>query len=454
MAKRPKTVFACTECGAQHAKWFGKCPECGAWDALTEEAPALQGEEKPLGSGLHGGRPTPLPEVRPGGEARLPTGIGELDRALGGGLVPGAVILIGGEPGVGKSTLQLQMASALASGHRVLYVTGEESSAQVAQRADRLGVMDSPLQLLAETDLDTILGRLQEQEAELAIVDSVQTVADAGLQSAPGSVAQVRECAARLVRYAKQTGTILCLVGHVTKEGALAGPRVLEHMVDTVLYFEGEQGGQYRLVRAMKNRFGSVNELGVFRMTGGGLEPVTNPSALFLSEHEEPVPGAAVVASQEGTRPLLVELQALVAESPLTQPRRVAIGVERDRLSLLLAVLYRHAGVALFDQDVFINVVGGVDLSEPAADLAVAAALVSSLRSRALPERTIILGEVGLAGEVRAVGRIEDRLKEAAKLGFKRAVIPAGSAEDLDNPGLELQPVRRIEQALELLLEG
>jgi len=368
--------------------------------------------------------------------------------------VPGAAVLIGGEPGVGKSTLQLQTAAGLASDRRVLYVTGEESSAQVAERAGRLGVQDQPLQLLAETDLDTVLARMQEQDTQLAVVDSVQTVADGSLSSAPGSVAQVRECAARLVRYAKQTGTVLGLVGHVTKEGALAGPRVLEHMVDTVLYFEGEQGGQYRLVRAIKNRFGSVNELGVFRMSGEGLEPVANPSALFLSEHEEPVPGAAVVASQEGTRPLLVELQALVAESPLAQPRRVAIGVERDRLSLLLAVLYRHAGVALFDQDVFINVVGGVDLSEPAADLAVAAALVSSLRSRALPERTIILGEVGLAGEVRAVGRIEDRLKEAAKLGFQRAVIPAASAEGLPDTGLTLHSVRRIEQAMEVLLDG
>jgi DNA repair protein RadA/Sms len=453
MARKPKTLFACTECGGQHPKWFGQCPDCGAWDSLVEESGSAGGAERPLGSGLHGGQPVPLPEVRRGEEDRLPTGIDELDRALGGGLVPGGVVLIGGEPGVGKSTLQLQTAAGLARERRVLYVTGEESSAQVAQRAERLGVLDEPLHLLAETDLDTILQRLREQEAEMAVVDSVQTVADASLSSAPGSVAQVRECAARLVRFAKQTGTVLALVGHVTKEGALAGPRVLEHMVDTVLYFEGEQGGQYRLVRAIKNRFGAVNELGVFRMGGGGLEPVTNPSALFLSEHAEPVPGAAVVASQEGTRPLLVELQALVAESPLAQPRRVAIGVERERLSLLLAVLYRHAGVALFDQDVFINVVGGVDLSEPAGDLAVAAALVSSLRSRALPERTVILGEVGLAGEVRPVGRIEDRLKEAAKLGFTQAVIPAASAEGLGDPGLTVRPVARVHEALETLLE-
>jgi DNA repair protein RadA/Sms len=453
MAKKPKTVFACSQCGGQHPKWYGQCPDCGAWDSLVEESGTTGTDERPLGSGLHGGQPVPLPEVRRGEEDRLPTGIGELDRALGGGLVPGGVVLIGGEPGVGKSTLQLQTAAGLARERRVLYVTGEESSAQVAQRAERLGVLGEPLHLLAETDLDTILQRLREQEAEMAVVDSVQTVADASLSSAPGSVAQVRECAARLVRFAKQTGTVLALVGHVTKEGALAGPRVLEHMVDTVLYFEGEQGGQYRLVRAIKNRFGAVNELGVFRMSGGGLEPVTNPSALFLSEHAEPVPGAAVVASQEGTRPLLVELQALVAESPLAQPRRVAIGVERERLSLLLAVLYRHAGVALFDQDVFINVVGGVDLSEPAGDLAVAAALVSSLRSRALPERTVILGEVGLAGEVRPVGRIEDRLKEAAKLGFTRAVIPAASAEGLGDPGLTVRPVARVHEALETLLE-
>jgi len=454
MAKKPKTVFACGECGGQQTKWFGQCPDCGAWDSLVEEVPTNEVAAKPLGSGLHGGRPTPLPEVRPGGEARIATGIDELDRALGGGLVPGAAVLIGGEPGVGKSTLQLQMAAELATSHRVLYVTGEESSAQVAERAGRLGVRDRPLQLLAETDLDTILARLQETEADLAVVDSVQTVADGSLSSAPGSVAQVRECAARLVRYAKQTGTVLCLVGHVTKEGALAGPRVLEHMVDTVLYFEGEQGGQYRLVRAIKNRFGAMNELGVFRMTGGGLEAVANPSALFLSDHPEPVPGSAVVASQEGSRPLLVELQALVAESPLSQPRRVALGVERERLSLLLAVLYRHAGVALFDQDVFVNVVGGVDLSEPAGDLAVAAALVSSLRSRALPQQTVILGEVGLGGEVRPVGRMEDRLREAAKLGFKRAVIPAASAEGLGDPGLTVEPVRRIDRALEVLLDG
>jgi DNA repair protein RadA/Sms len=454
MAKKPKTVFACSECGGQQSKWFGQCPDCGAWDSLVEEAPGGEPAGKPLGSGLHGGRPTPLPEVRPGGEARITTGIDELDRALGGGLVPGAAVLIGGEPGVGKSTLQLQMAAGLAESHRVLYVTGEESSAQVAERAGRLAVRDKPLQLLAETDLDTILARLQETGADLAVVDSVQTVADGSLASAPGSVAQVRECAARLVRYAKQTGTVLCLVGHVTKEGALAGPRVLEHMVDTVLYFEGEQGGQYRLVRAIKNRFGAMNELGVFRMTGGGLEAVANPSALFLSDHPEPVPGSAVVASQEGSRPLLVELQALVAESPLSQPRRVALGVERDRMSLLLAVLYRHAGVALFDQDVFVNVVGGVDLSEPAGDLAVAAALVSSLRSKALPQKTVILGEVGLGGEVRPVGRMEDRLREAAKLGFTRAVIPAASAEGLGDPGLTVEPVRRIDRALEVLLDG
>ncbi|HKL77926.1 MAG TPA: DNA repair protein RadA [Gammaproteobacteria bacterium] len=452
MAKKPKTIYACTACGSQHPKWLGKCPDCGAWDSLEEEAGAAAEGERPLGSGLHGGQPVPLPEVQRGQEDRIATGIAELDRALGGGLVPGGVVLIGGEPGVGKSTLQLQTAAGLARNRRVLYVTGEESSAQVAQRAERLGVLQEPLHLLAETDLDTILQRLREHQVDMAVVDSVQTVADAALSSAPGSVAQVRECAARLVRFAKQTGTVLALVGHVTKEGALAGPRVLEHMVDTVLYFEGEQGGQYRLVRAIKNRFGAVNELGVFRMGGGGLEPVANPSALFLSEHAEPVPGAAVVASQEGTRPLLVELQALVAESPLAQPRRVALGVERERLSLLLAVLYRHAGVALFDQDVFINVVGGVDLAEPAGDLAVAAALVSSLRSRALPAQTVILGEVGLAGEVRPVGRIEDRLREAAKLGFTQAVIPSASAEGLGDPGLTVRPVGRVHEALEALL--
>ncbi len=454
MARKPRTVFACTQCGARQPRWLGQCPDCGTWDSLVEEAPGADPGAKPLGSGLHGGRPTPLAEIAPGTEARIATGIGELDRALGGGLVSGAVVLIGGEPGVGKSTLQLQAAAALAGTERVLYVTGEESSAQVAQRAERLGILRAPLDLLTETDLDTILARLDESRPALAVVDSIQTVADASLQSAPGSVAQVRESAARLVRYAKQTGTVLCLVGHVTKEGALAGPRVLEHMVDTVLYFEGEHGGRYRVIRAIKNRFGAVNELGVFRMTGRGLETVTNPSSLFLSEHAEPVPGSAVVASQEGTRPLLVELQALVAESPLTQPRRVAIGVERDRLSLLLAVLYRHAGVALFDQDVFVNVVGGVDLSEPAGDLAVAMALVSSLRSRPLPGRTVIMGEVGLAGEVRPVGRMGDRLREAAKLGFTEAVVPAAGVDGLEEAGLTVRPVRRIDQALEILLYG
>jgi DNA repair protein RadA/Sms len=450
MAKR-RTAFVCTECGGQQSKWMGRCPDCGAWNSLVEEETAAAAGGAPAArSG--GARPVPLGDVQPGEERRFATGLGELDRALGGGLVPGAAVLIGGEPGVGKSTLQLQMAAALAAEQSVLYCTGEESAAQVAGRAERLGVARAPLQLLPETDLDTLMARLEETGAGVAVVDSIQTLSDPSLSSAPGSVAQVRECAARLVRYAKATGTVVCLVGHVTKEGALAGPRVLEHMVDTVLHFEGEQGGAYRLVRAIKNRFGAVNELGVFRMAGDGLREVANPSALFLSEHPDPVPGTAVVASQEGTRPLLVELQALAADSPLAQPRRTAVGVERDRLSLLLAVLYRHAGVALFDQDVFVNVVGGVDLSEPAGDLGVALALVSSLRSRALPERTVLVGEVGLAGEVRPVGRMADRLREAAKLGFERAVVPTGSTEGLGDPGLSVEPVRRIDEAIDRLL--
>jgi len=452
MVRKSRTIFACTECGGQQPRWLGQCPDCGAWDSLVEEASSPGGGASGPGQGIHGGRPVTLSEIRADDEPRLSTGIGELDRALGGGLVPGGAVLIGGEPGVGKSTLQLQVAAGLSESQGSLYVTGEESSAQVAQRARRLGLQDRALQLLTETDLETILARLEERCPRLAVLDSIQTLADPALRSAPGSVAQVRECAARLVRYAKQTGTIVCLVGHVTKEGQLAGPRVLEHMVDTVLNFEGEQGGQFRLVRAVKNRFGAMNELGVFRMGGEGLEEVTNPSELFLSDHAEAVPGSAVVASQEGSRPLVVELQALVADSPLAQPRRVALGVERDRLSLLLAVLFRHAGTALFDQDVFVNVVGGVDLSEPAGDLAVAAALVSSLRSRPLPERMVVIGEVGLAGEVRPVGRLGDRLREAAKLGFTEAVIPASGSEGLSGPGLTLHPVSRIDQALEVLL--
>jgi DNA repair protein RadA/Sms len=379
---------------------------------------------------------------------RASTGIEEFDRVLGGGLVQGGVVLIGGDPGIGKSTLLLQALAAMARRQRVLYVSGEESAAQVALRARRLGIEGHDVRLLAEIGLERIVAALAEEKPDVAVIDSIQTLYCAELQSAPGSVAQVRECAAQLTRIAKQSGSAIVLVGHVTKEGAIAGPRVLEHMVDTVLYFEGDTHSSFRLIRAIKNRFGAVNELGVFAMTDRGLRGVSNPSALFLSQHSAAVPGSCVLVTQEGTRPLLVEIQALVDTAHVPNPRRLSVGLDPQRLALLLAVLHRHAGVATFDQDVFVNAVGGVRIQEPAADLAVLAAIDSSLRNRPLPRGWVAFGEVGLAGEIRPAPRGQERLREAAKLGFSTALIPKANAPKHPIEGLEIVAVDRLEQAL------
>jgi DNA repair protein RadA/Sms len=451
MAKA-KTVYVCSDCGGQSLKWQGQCPHCGAWNTLLEtvaETPAT-GSHRYQGLAADG-RLKRLAEVDAEEMPRWSTGVGELDRVLGGGVVPGAVVLLGGDPGIGKSTLLLQALAHMSRKQEVLYVSGEESPEQVALRARRLALDASRVALLAEIGLERILAALRNAAPRVVVIDSIQTLYSDALQSAPGSVAQVRECAAQLTRYAKQSGTAVLLVGHVTKEGALAGPRVLEHIVDTVLYFEGDTHSSFRLVRAFKNRFGAVNELGVFAMTEKGLREVANPSALFLSHHGRQVAGSCILVTQEGSRPLLVEVQALVDETHTANPRRLGVGLEQNRLAMLLAVLHRHAGIACFDQDVFVNAVGGVRISEPAADLAVLLAIVSSLRDQPLPPKLVVFGEVGLAGEVRPVQRGLDRLKEAAKLGFARAIVPRSNVPRQAPPGLEILGVERVEEAVAML---
>jgi DNA repair protein RadA/Sms len=450
---RDKTIYTCRDCGGTNAKWLGKCPHCGAWNTLdetiAEPVASPGGSKNNRFQALAKSQPVAtLADIEAADVARTPTGLEELDRVLGGGIVEGGVVLIGGDPGIGKSTLLLQAAEALSHQMKVLYVTGEESGAQVALRAHRLGLGGQNLRVLAEIGLERIQATLALEAPAFCVIDSIQTLYSDQLTSAPGSVAQVRECAAQLTRTAKATGCTIVLVGHVTKEGALAGPRVLEHIVDTVLYFEGDTHSSFRLVRAIKNRFGAVNEIGVFAMTEKGLKGVANPSAIFLSSHSEPVPGACVLVTLEGTRPLLVEIQALVdAGGP--SPRRLSVGLDRDRLAMLLAVLHRHAGVSCADQDVFVNAVGGVRISEPAADLAVLLAIQSSLRGRPLPKGFIAFGEVGLAGEVRPAPRGQDRLKEAAKLGFTVALVPKANAPRKPIEGLTVHPVERIEEAID-----
>ena len=448
-----KILFVCTQCAGTSPKWLGQCPHCHAWNTLEEttqgSTDAVEGHRyAPLApvSVLRSLNAVQVEEL-----PRLSTGIPEFDRVLGGGLVAGAVVLIGGDPGIGKSTLLLQALVAMSGQARVLYITGEESAEQVALRARRLGLSGASVDLFAEIRLDAIQATLLEQRPAVAVIDSIQTIYSSELTAAPGSVSQVRECAAQLTRLAKQTGVPIVMIGHVTKDGALAGPRVLEHMVDTVLYFEGDTHSSFRLVRAFKNRFGAVNELGVFAMTERGLRGVTNPSALFLSQHSNHVSGSCVMATQEGTRPLLVEIQALVDTAHVPNPRRLCVGLEGNRLAMLLAVLNRHASVSTYDQDVFVNAVGGVRITEPAADLAVLLAIISSLRDKPLPEGLIAFGEVGLAGEVRPAPRGQERLREAAKLGFKIAIIPKANAPKVGMDGLEIWAVDRLQDVLDKL---
>jgi len=454
-AAKSKTGYVCNDCGATFPKWQGQCAECGAWNTLVEfiEPQSKGGASRFAGyaGDAQAAAIRPLSQVSAEQAARTSTGLSELDRVLGGGMVLGSVTLIGGDPGIGKSTLLIQALALLSRQMPALYVSGEESAEQISLRAQRLGLPGEEVQLLTETCVERIIALVQQHKPRVLVLDSIQTFYTEEMQSAPGSVAQVRESAARLVRFAKQTGTSLFLVGHVTKEGALAGPRVLEHMVDTVLYFEGESGSQFRLVRAIKNRFGAVNELGVFAMTDKGLREVNNPSAIFLSRHEQQVPGSCILVTREGTRPLMVEVQALVDQSPLGNPRRVALGLEQNRLSMLLAVLHRHGGIGMFDQDVFLNVVGGVRVTEPAADLAVLLAALSSFRDRPLPIDLAAFGEVGLAGEIRPVPNGQDRLREALKHGFKRAIVPKANAPKQAIEGLEVVAVSRLSEAIEAI---
>lgn len=451
MAKR-KVAYVCTQCGADFPKWQGQCAACGEWNTLsefvTDRAPSARSAER---SGYAGEAAAVkrLDEIELADTPRISTGISELDRVLGGGLVPGSAILIGGHPGAGKSTLLLQVMCRLAEREKCLYVTGEESLGQVAMRADRLKLPKGGLQMAAETDVDAIIELARREQPKLLVIDSIQVMYLAGLQSSPGSVAQVRESAAALTRFAKQTGTVLLIVGHVTKDGTLAGPKVLEHMIDCSLMLEGSSDARYRTLRGLKNRFGAVNELGVFGMTEQGLKEVKNPSAIFLNRAEEISSGSLVTVVWEGTRPLLVELQALVDQSHLGNPRRVCVGLEQNRLAMLLAVLHRHGGVQVGDQDVFANVVGGVKVTETGADLALLLAIVSSFRDRPLPRDLVVFGEVGLSGEIRPVLQGQERLQEVAKHGFRKAIVPRSNAPRQPIPGMEVVAVATLAEALE-----
>lgn len=458
MSSKSKTLYACTECGAQFPKWAGQCSECNQWNTLVEEtytAPAAAAKTSRFQgyAAAADNQIKSLTEVDAEQRERVSTGLAELDRVLGGGLVTDSVVLLGGDPGIGKSTVLLQAISHLSKQQKTLYVSGEESLQQIAARAKRLQVAADKLHLLAETQVEQVIQQAQKHRPQIIVIDSIQTIFTENLTSAPGSVGQVRESTAQLVRFAKQTGTALFLVGHVTKEGSLAGPRVLEHMVDTVLYFEGDSSSRFRCIRAVKNRFGAVNELGVFAMTDKGLQEVTNPSAIFLSRDEQPASGSIVMAAWEGSRPLLVEIQALVDTCHSQNPRRLAVGLEQNRLAMLLAVLHRHAGLATYDQDVFVNVVGGMRVHETAIDLPLLLAVASSLRNRALPHDVIVFGEVGLGGELRPVQSGQERLKEAAKHGFKRAIVPKANISKTLPAGIEVIGVKTIQQALQACRE-
>lgn len=454
-----KVVFACQACGAQFPKWQGQCTDCGVWNSLVEEtqSPNSSARLTPFdgyASG-HDTRIRVLSELvhtlaNPEKQLKFSSGLPEFDRVLGEGIVRGSVVLLGGDPGIGKSTLLLQSVCFLSETHNTLYISGEESLDQISARAERLQLVAPKLQLLADTNVERILQVLDKERPEVVVIDSIQTMYTENVNSAPGGVSQVRESAAQLVRFAKQTGTAIFLVGHVTKEGNLAGPRVLEHMVDTVLYFEGDPSSRFRLIRAVKNRFGTVNELGVFAMTETGLKEVNNPSAIFLSREAAATTGSVVMVTWEGTRPLLVEVQALVDQSHLDNPRRVAVGLDYNRLSMLLAVLHRHGGIATYDQDVFVNVVGGLRISETALDLAILLAVVSSLRNKVLPADLAVFGEIGLGGEIRPVPNGQERLKDAIKHGFKHIIMPAGNAPKKAPAGVEISAVKNLQQALAL----
>lgn len=450
---KEKKLYGCTGCGAGFSKWAGQCPACKQWNTIEEKEAEYIGKSNRFG-GYSGtvAEVLPMADVQLEGTPRFTTGMGELDRVLGGGMVPGSVVLIGGDPGVGKSTGLLQVCCNLSDQRKVLYVTGEESPRQIAMRAKRLELPDQKLLLLAETQVEHICAVAEREKPEVVVIDSIQTMQVMSSQSAPGSVSQVRESAAMMTQFAKQTNTAIFLVGHVTKAGDLAGPRVLEHIIDVVCYIEGNADSRFRLMRAVKNRYGAVNELGVFAMTEKGLKEIKNPSAIFLSRLGEPMSGSAVMVIWEGSRPLLVEIQALVDDSHSDNPRRVAVGLEQNRLAMLLAVLHRHGSIATYDQDVFINVVGGVRVMETSADLALLMAVISSLRNKPLSNDLVVFGEVGLAGEIRPVPSGQERLREAAKHGFKRAIVPKANVPKEAIKGLEINGVRKLSEALDIII--
>ncbi len=455
MAK-PKIQFFCTECGNETPRWAGQCPACKAWNTLTESKVVTGSSGKPLAAKSWTGSRSEVQcvaDIAVEDVTRISSGSNEFDRVLGGGLVNGSVVLIGGDPGIGKSTLLTQSLALLSERKSVLYVTGEESPRQVAMHVKRLHVPAKTLKVLAETSIEAIVKAAEREKPSVVVVDSIQTVFSSDLPSAPGSVAQVRECAAMLVRMAKASGVTVLVVGHVTKEGSIAGPRVLEHMVDTVLYFEGDNASRYRLLRAMKNRFGAINEIGVFAMTDTGLRDVPNPSAMFTAREGDLTSGSVIMATQEGTRPLLVEIQALVDSTSLANPRRLSVGLDQNRLAMLLAVLHRHADIFLQDQDIFVNVAGGVRISETASDLGVVAALISSFRDRPLQKDLVVFGEVGLGGEIRPVQRGEERIIEAGKLGFGKIIVPWGNRPKKTINGIEVIAVKNISGFLESLQE-
>ncbi|CAC9434398.1 DNA repair protein RadA [uncultured Gammaproteobacteria bacterium] len=450
---KTKLEFVCRECGSAHPQWAGQCLECQAWNTLEEMVVSKANASKPeILQDLPPSKVQKLSDIKSENTVRLTTGLSELDRTLGGGLVDGSVILIGGDPGIGKSTLILQAMAAINKEHTALYISGEESAQQVSERAVRLGIKEDVL-LLNETHLEKIIKLAKDLKPKVIVIDSIQTMVTDGSTSAPGSVTQVRDCAAQLTQYAKQTNTILLMIGHVTKGGALAGPRILEHMVDCVLYFEGDAGGRYRIIRAVKNRFGAVNEISVFAMSETGLKQVENPSAIFLSNQATPLPGSMVMVVREATRPLLIELQALVDQS-IGNPRRVSVGLDQNRLALQLAILHKHGGIATFDQDVFMNVVGGVKVNETASDLVVMLTIMSSLRDKVIPKDWIAFGEVGLTGEVRPVYNASERLAEAQKHGFKIAIIPKANTPKKPMQGLKVVPVEYLYQALQYMSEN